>query len=58
MVAENGGVQSDEEVPSRMNPLQLLNALRAGDTSRVQVEMNKNGAKGIKVLKPEPFIEP
>ena len=35
MVAENGGVQSDEEVPSRMNPLQLLNALRAGDTSRV-----------------------
>ena len=37
MVAENGGVQSDEEVPSRMNPLQLLNALCAGDTSRVSL---------------------
>ena len=35
MVAENGGGQSDEKVPSKMNPLQLLNALRARDTSRV-----------------------
>ena len=34
-----------------MNPLQLLNALRAGGTSRglsyVQVEMNENGAEGM-----------
>ena len=47
MVAEDGGGQSDEEVLSRVNPLQLLNALRAGGTSRglsyVQVEMNENG---------------
>ena len=34
-----------------MNPLQLLNALRARGTSRglsyVQVEMNENGAEGM-----------
>ena len=29
IVAEDGSGQSDEEVPSRMNPLQLLNALSA-----------------------------
>ena len=34
MVAEDGGGQSDEEFPSRVNPLQLLNVLRAGGTSR------------------------
>ena len=34
MIAKDGSGQSDEEVPSRVNPLQLLNALRAGGTSR------------------------
>ena len=29
MVAEDGGGQFDDEVPSKVNPLQLLNALRA-----------------------------
>ena len=51
MVAEDGGGQSNEKVLSRVNPLQLLNALRAGGTSRglsyVQVEMNENKAKGM-----------
>ena len=51
IVAENGSGQSDEEVPSRMNPLQLLNALSAGGNSRglsyVQVEMNENGAESM-----------
>ena len=51
MVAEDGGGQSNEEVLSRVNRLQLLNALRAGGTSRglsyVQVEMNENKAKGM-----------
>ena len=32
MVAEDGGGQFDEEVPSRVNPLQLLNALCVGGT--------------------------
>ena len=44
MVAEDEKGQSDEEVPSRVNPLQLLNALSAGGNSKglsyVQVEMN------------------
>ena len=51
MVVEDGGGQSNEEVLSRVNPLQLLNALRARRTSRglsyVQVEMNENKAKGM-----------
>ena len=44
MVAEDERGQSDEEVPSRVNPLQLLYALSAGGNSKglsyVQVEMN------------------
>ena len=44
MVAEDERGQSDEEVPNRVNPLQLLNALSAGGNSKglsyVQVEMN------------------
>ncbi|XP_065632783.1 uncharacterized protein LOC136068889 isoform X1 [Quercus suber] len=51
MVAKDGSGQSDEEVPSRVNPLQLLNALCAGGTSKglsyVQVKMNENGAEGM-----------
>ena len=51
MVAEDSSGQFDKEVPSRVNPLQLLNALHAGGTSRglsnVQVEMNENGAEGM-----------
>ena len=51
MVAEDDGGWSDKEVPNRVNPLQLLNALRARGTSRglsyVQVEMNENGAESM-----------
>ena len=51
MVAEDERGQSDEEVPNRVNPLQLLNALSAGGNSKglsyVQVEMNGNGAEAM-----------
>ena len=51
MVAEDDGGQSDKEVPNRVNPLQLLNALHAGGTSRglsyVQMEMNENGVESM-----------
>ena len=51
MVAEDEKGQSDEEVPSRVNPLQLLNALSARGNSKglsyVQVEMNGNGAEAM-----------
>ena len=49
MVAEDDNGQLDEEVPSRVNPLQLLNVLSARGTSKglsyVQVEINGNKAK-------------
>ena len=49
LVAKDDRGQSDEEVPSRVNSLQLLNALSVEGTSKglsyVQVEMNRNGAK-------------
>ena len=51
MVAEDDRGQSDEEVLSRVNPLQLPNALSAEGTSKglsyVQVEMNGNGAEAM-----------
>ena len=51
MVAENDKGRSDEEVPSRVNPLQLLNALSAGGTSKgmsyEQVKMNGNGVEAM-----------
>ena len=51
MVAENDKGQSDEEVPNRVNPLQLLNVLSARGTSKglsyVQVEINRNRAKAM-----------
>ena len=51
MVAKDERGRSDEEVPSRVNPLQLLNALSAGGNSKglsfVQVEMIGNGAKAM-----------
>ena len=51
MVAEDEKGQSNEEVPSRVNPLQLLNALNAGDHSKglsyVQVEVNGNGVEAM-----------
>ena len=51
MVAENDKGQSDEEVPSKVNPLQSLNALSVGGNSKglfyVQVEMNGNGAEAM-----------
>ena len=51
MVAEDDNGQLDEEVPSRVNPLQLLNVLSARDTSKglsyVQVEINRNRAKAM-----------
>ena len=49
MVAKDERGQSDEIVPSRVNPLQLLNALSTGGNSKglsyVHVEMNENGAE-------------
>lgn len=51
MVAEDDNGQLDEEVPSRVNPLQLLNVLSARGTSKglsyVQVEINENRAKAM-----------
>ena len=51
MVAEDERGQSDEEVPNRVNPLQLLNALSARGNSKglsyMQVEMNGNGAEAL-----------
>ena len=41
MVAEDEKGQSDEEVPSRVNPLQLLNALSAGGNSKGEMNGNK-----------------
>ena len=54
MVAEDERGQSDEEVPNRVNPLQLLNALSAEGNSKglsyVQVEMNGIGLKQCLIL--------
>ena len=51
MVAKDERGQSDEKVPNRVNPLQLLNALSARGTSKglsyVQVEMNGNGTEAM-----------
>ena len=51
MVAEDEKGQSNEEVPSRVNPLQLLNTLNVGGNSKglsyVQVEMNGNGVEAM-----------
>ena len=51
MVAEDERGQTDEEVPSKVNPLQLINALSVGGNSKglsyVQVEMNGNGAEAM-----------
>ena len=51
MVFEDERGQFDEEVPSRVNLLQLLNALSAGGNSKglsyVQVEMNGNGVEAM-----------
>ena len=51
MVAEDDKGQSDEEVPNRVNPLQLLNVLSARGTSKglsyVQVEINGNRAEAM-----------
>ena len=51
MVAEDDKGQSDEEVPNRVNPLQLLNVLSARGTSKglsyVQVEINRNRAEAM-----------
>ena len=51
MVADDEKGQSDEEVPSKVNPLQLLNALSARGNfkglSYVQVEKNGNGAEAM-----------
>ena len=48
MVVEDEKGQFNEEVPSRVNPLQLLNAFSAGGNfkrlSYAQVEINRNGA--------------
>ena len=41
MVTEDEKGQSDEEVPSRVNPLQLLNALSAGGNSKGEMNGNK-----------------
>ena len=54
MVAEDERGQSDEEVPNKVNPLQLLNALSAEGNSKglsyVQVEMNGIGLKQCLIL--------
>ena len=51
MVVEDERGQTDEKVPSRVNPLQLINALSVGGNSKglsyVQVEMNGNGAEAM-----------
>ena len=51
MVVEDERGQTDEKVPSRVNPLQSLNAFSAGSSSKglsdVQVEMNGNGAAAM-----------
>ncbi|KAF3975229.1 hypothetical protein CMV_001501 [Castanea mollissima] len=51
VVAKDERGQFDEEVPSRVKPLQLLNALSVGGNSKglsyVQVEMNENGAEAM-----------
>ena len=51
MVAEYKRGQSDEEISSKVNHLQLLNALSAGGNSKglsfVQVEMNGNGVEAM-----------
>ena len=51
MVAKDERGQSDEKVPSRVNPLQLLNAFSALGNSKglsyVQMEMNGNEAKSM-----------
>ena len=51
MVAEDERGQTYEEVPSKVNPLQLINALSVGGNSKglsyVQVEMNGNGAEAM-----------
>ena len=51
MVAEDDRGQFGEEVPSRVNPLQLPNAFSARGTSKglsyVQVEMTGNGAEAM-----------
>ena len=51
MVAEDERGQTDEEVPSKVNPLQLINALSVGGNSKglsyVQVEMNGNGVEAM-----------
>ena len=51
MVAEDERGQTDEEVPSKVNPLQLINALSVEGNSKglsyVQVEMNGNGAEAM-----------
>ena len=51
MVVEDEREQTDEEVPSKVNPLQSLNAISVGGNSKglsyVQVEMNGNGAEAM-----------
>ena len=51
MVAEDEKGQFNEEVPSKVNPLQSLNALSVGGNSKglsyMQVEMNGNGAEAM-----------
>jgi len=51
IVVEDDRGQSDEEVPSHVNLLQLLNALSVGGNSKGlsygRVEMNGNGAKAM-----------